>query len=83
MITANNTQHIQLSNEITGKDMYNTEFVIMKMYCNITSGKSINFIYDILDQAAYEANKEDIRVNVLEFKTYCESEALKYGVEIF
>lgn len=47
MITANNTQFIQLSNDITGRDIYNTEFVIMKMYCNITAGKSINFIYDI------------------------------------
>ena len=83
MITDNNTQHVQLSNEIMGKDMYNTEYVIMKMYCNITAGKSINFIYDILDQQAYEANKVEIRTKVLEFKAYCEDEAQKYGVEIF
>lgn len=83
MITNNNTQYVQLTNEITGKDMYNNEFVVMKMYCNITAGKSINFIYDILDQAAYEANKAEIRAKVQEFKAYCEDEALKYGVEIF
>lgn len=83
MINNNNTQFIQLTNDITGRDMYGNEFVIMKMYCNITAGKSINFVYDILDQAAYEANKVEIRVKVQEFKAYCEDEALKYGVEIF
>lgn len=83
MINNNNTQFIQLTNDITGRDMYGNEFVIMKMYCNITAGKSINFVYDILDQAAYEANKVEIRAKVQEFKAYCEDEALKYGVEIF
>jgi len=83
MINESNTQYIQLSNEITGKDMYNTEYVIMKMYCNITAGKSINFTYDILDEQAYLANKVEIRAKVQAFKAYCEDEALKYGVEIF
>lgn len=83
MLNESSMQHIQLSNEITGKDMYNNEFVIMKMYCNITAGKSINFSYDILDEQAYNANKADIRQKVQAFKAYCEDEALKYGVEIF
>jgi len=83
MINSNPNQLIQLSNEITGTDLNGTEFVIMKMYCNITANKSANFIYDIISQQAYETNKDAIRLKVIEFKTQCEEEALKYGVVVF
>ncbi len=83
MLNAISNNTIQLQKDITGLDVNGNELIVIKMYCNITEGKSINFIYDILNPTAYESNKDEIKNFTEEFKRYCESQSKQYGVELF
>lgn len=79
----NMTEYIQLNDDIKLNDMLGNEYVIFRMYCNITAGVSINFTFDIIDKKAFDANKTMIQERVKTFKAYCCTKAENSGVDIF
>lgn len=76
-------EYIQLSDEVIMTDFEGKEFIIMRMYCNITANKNINFSYDILMESAYATNKDMCNQRVADFRTACEARARDAGVPIF
>ena len=76
-------ENIQLNNEVRLSDMNGNEYVVFKMYCNITAGKSMSFVFDILLESAFQANLALVQSKVAEFKATCEARALLAGVPIF
>lgn len=76
-------EYIQLNDEIIMTDFEGKEFVIMKMYCNITAGKSMNYNFDILHDSGFQNNQELVKQRVAEFKATCEQRAKDAGVTIF
>ena len=76
-------ENIQLNNDVKLSDMNGNEYVIFKMYCNITAGKSMSYVFDILLDTAFQANIPLIQGKVAEFKAVCEARATLAGVPIF
>lgn len=76
-------ENIQLSDQVILKDMNGDEYVIFKMYCNITANKSISFVYDILLESAFQPNLTLIQEKVAAFKVICYARASASGVPIF
>ncbi len=74
---------IQLQKDVSSSDHDGNEIIVLRMLCTINKGKSINFIYDIVNTVVYEANIKEIKEEVEEFKSYCEELAKQNKLELF
>lgn len=81
MLNTNNIFSTTITSEVTGKDVNQNEFIIIRMLCNITD-KGVSYNFDIVEQNMFELNKEFCKAEVGKFKLECENKARALGIDI-
>lgn len=82
MIGITDNSIINLDQSVTMQDADGNSVEVVKMYCSITKGQSIQYSMRVLKPVAFEANKADIQSKVDEFKAHCMETATFYNVPI-
>lgn len=78
----NYIQNLSLTKDVILKDLNGGDCTVVKCYCNINNS-SMNMTIDIIDRQKFEANLENCRVQISEFRAYCEQKAIENGITIF
>lgn len=73
----------QIQSDIMVHDVVsNSDIIVVRMYCNITSRKSINFTYDILVEKIVKENFEAVQARIKQFETECKQVAIAAGIPV-
>ena len=73
----------QLQSDILVHDVVsNSDIIVVRMYCNITARKSINFTYDIVVEKIVQENFKAIQARVQQFENECKKVALSAGIPV-
>lgn len=78
----NYIQNLSLTKDVILKDLNGGDVTVVKCYCNI-GNTSLNMTFDIVDRPKFEANLENCKAQIVEFRSYCEQKAIENGITIF
>ncbi|TDT63434.1 hypothetical protein [Fonticella tunisiensis] len=73
---------VRLEDSFSMADINGNEYVVLRMDCTITKGRSCFMSFDILHEQGYQNNKDVCMQKMAEFKAVCEAKAKEMGVDI-
>ena len=77
-----NTQHTNLTRDITLSDLQGNTKVVVRCHANIIANKSISYYMDVLEDEIFLQYRDVIQVEVEKFKAEAIAIAEKAGVPI-